>query len=367
MRVRAPSRSILLAAALWLGACQASAQSVLSSEQIDQISRTVVRVVGLRGGEEVVSGSGTVVGAGGRIYTNRHVVDGAEDFSIEVLEDPNELPVPRYRARLAGYSMGVDFAVLQIDRDDRGAQISAGQIDLPALSLSAQSGESRRGDGVFVFGYPGIGDGYLVFTEGTVTTVRNGTINDARLPVWYQTDAEFGPGNSGGLAVNSRGEMVGIPTTVRGESVTGGRLGGILPLNAVRGALESGLEMDVSRIATATSVPVIEGGTLDFDNSPTYGSVELTALFSPDPYTIEVVSGGAVDASYLGGGCVGHAAEPPDVRLSWSGVSPLLRVSFNAAVRMMRATRSMAPRSVQRVRRARPGSNGRRSLRRIGI
>ena len=135
----------------------------------------------------------------------------------------------------------------------------------------------------------------------------------------------------------------------------------------MRGALESGLEMDVSRIATATSVPVIEGGTLDFNNSPTYGTVELTALFSPDPYTIEVVSGGAVDASYLGGGCVGHAAEPPDVRLSGSGVSPLLRVSFNAAVRMMRATRSMAPRSVQRVRRARPGSNGRRSLRRIGI
>ena len=331
MRVRAPSRSILLAAALWLGAGQASAQSGLSSEQIDQISRTVVRVVGLEGGEEVVNGSGTVVSAGGRIYTNRHVVDGAEDFRIEVLEDPNELPVPRYRARLVGYSMDVDFAVLQIDRDDRGAQISAGQIDLPALSLSSQSGESRRGDGVFVFGYPGIGDGYLVFTEGTVTTVRNGTINDARLPVWYQTDAEFGPGNSGGLAVNSRGEMVGIPTTVRGESVTGGRLGGILPLNAVRGALESGLETDVSRIATATSVPVIEGGTLDFDNSPTYGSVELTALFSPDPYTIEVVSGGAVDASYLGGECVGHAAEAPDLRLSWSGVSPLLRVFFNAA------------------------------------
>jgi len=321
--------AILPAAALWLGAEQASAQSGLSPDQIDQISRTVVRVVGLEGGEEVVSGSGTVVDAGGRIYTNRHVVDGAEDFSIEVLENPNELPVSRYRARLFGYAMDVDFAVLQIDRDDRGAQISAGQIDMPALS--SQSGDSRRGDGVFVFGYPTIGDGYLAFTEGTVTTIRNGTLNDARLPVWYQTDAQIAPGNSGGLAVNSRGEMVGIPTAVRTESSTGGRLGGILPVNAVRAALESGLETDVSRIGGATSVPVIEGGTLDFNNPPTYGSAELTAGFTPDPHTIEVVSGGQVDASYLGGECVGHAAEEPDVRLSWSGTSAQLRIFFNGA------------------------------------
>ena len=87
MRFCPPSRSILLAAALWLGAGQASAQSGLSPDQIDQISRTVVRVVGLEGGEEVGSGSGTVVDAGERIYTNRHVVDGAEDFSIEVLAE----------------------------------------------------------------------------------------------------------------------------------------------------------------------------------------------------------------------------------------------------------------------------------------
>ena len=82
--------------------------------------------------------------------------------------------------------------------------------------------------------------------------------------------------------------------------------------------------------ASVVGTPRIEGGTLDFNNLPTYGSVELTAFFSPDPYTIEVVSGGEVDASYLGGACVGHAAEAPEVRLSWSGASAQLRIFFNA-------------------------------------
>ena len=156
-----------------------------------------------------------------------------------------KLPVPRYLARVVGFSMDVDFAVLQIDRDARGQPIAADRIDLPFLSSVAE--DAQRGHEIFVFGYPGIGDGYLAFTEGTVTTIRNGTMNDGRVPVWYQTDAQIAPGNSGGLAVNARGEMVGIPTTVRTEGRTGGRLGGILAVNAVRAALDGGLETDMSR------------------------------------------------------------------------------------------------------------------------
>ena len=187
-----------------VAASAASAQTDLNSDDVDRIARAVVRVVALQAGEEVSGGSGTLVDRGGLIFTNRHVVEGAEDYVVEILEDPNELPVPRYRARVLGYSMHVDFAALQIDRDDRGQPIAAGEIDLPFLSSAAE--DVQRGDGIFVFGYPDIGDGYFAFTEGTITTIRNGTIHDRRLPVWYMTDAEMAPGNSGGLAVNARGD-----------------------------------------------------------------------------------------------------------------------------------------------------------------
>ena len=124
-QIRAPSTAVRPPATLFhgllgmsLAAGVASAQTDLGSDDIDRIARSVVRVVALQAGEEVFWGSGTVVDRGGLIFTNRHVVEGAEDYRVEILQDPNELPVPRYRARVLGYSMDVDFALLQVDRDD---------------------------------------------------------------------------------------------------------------------------------------------------------------------------------------------------------------------------------------------------------
>ena len=199
--------------------------------------------------------------------------------------------------------MDVDFAQLRIDRDVDGQPIGADRLDLPFLSSVAQ--DAQRGDEVFVFGYPGIGEGYLTFTEGTVTTSRDGTMNDRRIPVWYQTDAQIAPGNSGGLAVNARGEMLGIPTSVLREDETGGRLGGILAVDAVQAALEQGLETDLSQIVAAGSAPIIEGGSLDLSEPPTFASEELETGFTPDPDTLEMLSGGEVEVGYLGGGVQG--------------------------------------------------------------
>jgi len=315
-------------AGLLATAGQVGAQVGLDRGDIDRISRAVVRVVALEDGEPLRAGSGTIVLPTGLIYTNRHVVAQADEFTIEVLDDPNERPLPLFRARLVGYAMDVDFAVLQIDRDAAGRALNPANIDLPFVSALAP--DALRGDRIFVFGYPGIGEGFLALTEGTVTTIRNGTMNDRRLPVWYQTDAQISPGSSGGLAVNARGQIVGIPTEVRTEDFTGARLGGILAIDAVRAALDAGLETDPARMAAGTRSPVIEGGTLDVTLPPTFGSVALSAGFTPDPHTVDMVSGGEVAASYLGGACTGHAAMAPDFRLAWSGSTAELRIFFSS-------------------------------------
>ena len=320
---------LLVAAGMFFPLGAVEAQSSLGREDIDRISRAVVRIVAISGGEEVSSGSGTIIDPTGLIYTNRHVVEGADDFSVEVLDDLNERPVPSYRARLVGYAMDVDFALLQVDRDADGATVSAEQVALPALTAPAPA-PAQRGDRIFVFGYPGIGEGFLAYTEGAVTTIRNGTMNEQRMPVWYQTDAQISPGNSGGLAVNASGQIVGIPTAVLTEDRTGGRLGGVLAIEAVRAALDAGLESDTDLIASGTDSPVIVDGRLDYEQEPHFGMVALEAGFTPDPHTLSMASGGEVDASYLGGECGGHAAIAPDYRLDWSGSSSELRVYFAA-------------------------------------
>lgn len=320
-------RAVLLTAVMAVPR-PAAAQAVLGRTEIDRISHAVVRIVALEGGRAASSGSGTIIDPTGRIYTNRHVVQDGSDFRIEMLEDPNELPVARYHARLVGYSTDVDFALLQIDRDADGRSVDAAALRLPHLPVA--EADVQRGDRVWVFGYPGIGEGYLALTEGAVTTIRNGTMAEERMPVWYQTDAQISPGNSGGLAVNGRGEVVGIPTAVRTEETTGGRLGGILAISAVSAAMDSGLRSDRAAITTGTTSPVITDGRLDYGQEPLYGVVSLRAGFTPDPHSLEVISGGEVNVGYLGSGCTGHAAMAPDYRLNWSGSASQLRFFFKA-------------------------------------
>lgn len=68
---------------------------------------------------------------------------------------------------------------------------------------------------------------------------------------------------------------------------------------------------------------------LDYSGDPSYGTVVLQAGFTPNPNVSEIVSfGGGVDASYLGGDCVGYASRAPDLRLMWSGTSNELRIFF---------------------------------------
>lgn len=73
--------------------------------------------------------------------------------------------------------------------------------------------------------------------------------------------------------------------------------------------------------AMAAAVPAFaQDASLD----PNFGSRSLSAGFTPDPYSIDVVAGGDLDASYLGRGCVGKISDAPDFRLEYrAGGFPL--------------------------------------------
>lgn len=64
----------------------------------------------------------------------------------------------------------------------------------------------------------------------------------------------------------------------------------------------------------------------DFSLAPNFGQTTLTAGFSPDPYTVDIIAGGDVDASQSPGasGCVGMISNAPDFRLTYeAGGLPL--------------------------------------------
>jgi len=234
-RQRAAALCLLLALLLGIGGA-ALAQDRLPTDQVEELARSVVLIVGLVNGEALQFGSGTIVDRFGTIYTNRHVVEGANDYAIYMLDDLNELPVLRYYAALYLMFDQMDFAILQINRDADGRAVLPGSLDLPFIDVANNyrlSDSVVRGDRIHIFGYPSIADGYLAVIPGSITTIRNGDIGGKRMPVWLQTDAEASPGNSGGLAVNADGKPIGIPTEVTAEERTGGRFVGILPLSAV--------------------------------------------------------------------------------------------------------------------------------------
>ncbi len=234
---------IVITAILGIGST-ALAQG-LSPEDITKISQSVVFILASQDGQPVSTGSGTIVEPTGLIYTNHHVVEGANGFEVYVTRTVGELPESIGFASVVRAFNEIDFAILQIDRDPEGRQIDPMSLNLPALNRGSR--EIALGDHITVFGYPSVGDGFLVITQGSVTSVENANLFESRVPLWYRTDAEISPGNSGGLVVDDSGAFLGIPTMVRSEERTLGRLGGILPFIAVEtvlGAYEQGMIPD---------------------------------------------------------------------------------------------------------------------------
>ncbi|TFH73418.1 serine protease [Gammaproteobacteria bacterium LSUCC0112] len=287
---------------------------------IDDTSRAAVQVI-----VDNATGSGTLIIVDGKptVFTNRHVVEGFDQATIAVLVDPNAPAEPMFIANLVGFSQEYDFAVYTLATDLQGNTVSAQQLrdgsfgvrfpDITVQDIDNKGSDVRRGDTVGIFGYPGIGDDELVYTTGIISSVQFGEYKGERLPMWYRTNAEMSPGNSGGMALNGRGEFIGIPTSVRTENLTGGRLGSLLAVPFVMAILEDDEGLVASWSGVDSSIAASE---LNILQEPGFGSVTLAPSELGEPFFAELISGGSVDVSYLGNNCVGFAASNPDYRIA---------------------------------------------------
>lgn len=82
----------------------------------------------------------------------------------------------------------------------------------------------------------------------------------------------------------------------------------------------------------ALAVLAAPAAAQDVNAEPNYGTIELDSGFTPDPYRVDLESGGDIDAQGIGGECVGFIANAPDVRLIYSSGNYPLYVSVQSGV-----------------------------------
>lgn len=160
-------------------------------------------------GSAAAAGTGMVLTASGEILTNNHVIEGATSIEVVVPGTKHS-----YNAKVVGYSVSKDVAVLQLQNASNLKTVST--ADSSALEVGAK---------VRALGNAG-GTGTLTSSTGTVTGLRKSiTVQDdsggtEQLTVLIETSATLQPGDSGGPLLNSTGSVVGMDTA---GSVSGGR------------------------------------------------------------------------------------------------------------------------------------------------
>jgi hypothetical protein len=95
------------------------------------------------------------------------------------------------------------------------------------------------------------------------------------------------------------------------------------------GIIIATLHIFVPILTLAPIIAVPLDPKLDYTANPNYGSTNLSAGFSPDPFSVGMTSGGDVNVSYLGSSCSGFATTSPDLRINLGGGgASLLRIYF---------------------------------------
>ncbi|MEP7340811.1 MAG: trypsin-like peptidase domain-containing protein [Acidobacteriota bacterium] len=154
------------------------------------------------------SGSGSILDKEGRILTNYHVVQDAEELKVTLANGKS------YPARVLGADPDNDLALVKIDAPGE---------NLTTISLGA-SKDLFVGQKVLAIGNPFGFDRTL--TTGIVSGLARSLkseITGRLIEAVVQTDAAINPGNSGGPLLNARGQIIGINTMI--YSPSGGSVG----------------------------------------------------------------------------------------------------------------------------------------------
>ena len=212
----------------------------------------------------VGTGTGIVIGTGGEVLTNNHVIEGATDINAVSLANSVSYPVD-----VIGFDRANDIALIRL----RGAE-------LPMANLGTSS-TVVVGDPIAAIGNsngPGAPPSYA---PGTVTqlgaSVRASDESGGgsrELFDLIRVAADIRPGYSGGPLVNSAGQVVGVTVaatlTYRMGGVTGGE-GFAIPIDramAIANQIRSGVPSDSIHLGDSAFIGVAIADSPRFGGLP---------------------------------------------------------------------------------------------------
>jgi serine protease Do len=147
-------------------------------------------------------GSGFIISADGYVLTNAHVIDGADEITVRLI-DKRE-----FKAKAIGADKRTDVALIKIEA-----------TGLPVVKMGDPN-KLKVGEWVLAIGSP---FGFDNTVTAGIVSGKGRSLPQENLVPFIQTDAAVNPGNSGGPLFNMRGEVVGINSQI--YSRTGGYMG----------------------------------------------------------------------------------------------------------------------------------------------
>ncbi len=205
-------------------------------------------------------GSGFIISEDGYIVTNNHVIDKAESINVIVGKDK------KYTASLVGKDEKTDIALIKIIPEEKLVPAVFGDSD-----------SIRVGDWVLAIGNPfGLGGSV---TAGIISA-KSRDIDSGSYDDFIQTDASINQGNSGGPMFNTKGEVIGMNTSIFSTTGSSMGIGFAMPSNQIiwvvnqlktfgkvkRGWIGIKIQPDSLEYASKTEKGVLVLGV--FENSP---------------------------------------------------------------------------------------------------
>lgn len=227
----------------------------------------VIVKVTMQDGDEG-GGSGFIVTPEGRIVTNAHVVEDAEDIEVRFSGGS------QMSAEIVAIDPTRDLAVLQVAGDD-----------LPTVRLGSSDGVEvgdeviAVGNAIGIIGEPTVTSGIVSGLDRTIELE-----DDTRLVRLIQTDAAINPGNSGGPLVNAAGEVIGVNTAIAGGFVEG--IGFAISIEHARPIID-GLIEGVVRGRAYLGVRIVSVDDWIGDDAPTPDEDPTDGLGDSGPETVE--------------------------------------------------------------------------------